>query len=274
MSPAISVVIPTYNRPGALCELLYSLLQQTYQDFEIILVNDAGQSIDFTKKLYPELPLKIINLEVNQKHVHARNYGLEEANAEYILLCDDDDLLLPCHIETMVEQIEDADLVYSDVEIFGYKMVNERRIPTSRRLFAYDDDLVEMRRFSTFVSSGCLYRRSIHERIGYFDIEVYHYWDWDFFLRVADQFRIKRVPRASVLYAFSQEGDNMSANLVSMQSYLDRLARKHQLGKLPTENFFTLLDEPAMRAREAESKILWDGSPFGTRRRLNFLNKL
>jgi glycosyltransferase involved in cell wall biosynthesis len=267
MSPTVSVVIPTYNRPGPLCELLYALLRQTYQDFEVIIVNDAGQNINFTQALYPELTLKIIDLKTNQKHVRARNRGLQSTSSEYILLCDDDDLLLPSHLERMVEQIKDADLVYSDVEIFNYKVVNERRIPISRRLFAYNDDLNAMRRFSTFVPSGCLYRRHIHEQIGYFDPMVYHYWDWDFFLRVANQFRVKRVPVASVLYAFSTGGDNLSTNTAAMQAYLDRLADKHQLGKLPTENFFTLLEEPSMRAREAKSQILWDGSPFGTRRK-------
>ena len=58
------------------------------------------------------------------------------------------------------------------------------RIPISRRLFAYDDDLDGMRKFSTFMSSGCLYRRSIHQEIGLFDEQIHHYWDWDFYLRV------------------------------------------------------------------------------------------
>ncbi len=49
------------------------------------------------------------------------------------------------------------------------------------------------------------------------------------------------------------------------QYYLDVLSEKHQLGKLPTKNFFVLLEEPAMKKKEAESEIVWDGKPVASR---------
>lgn len=119
-----------------------------------------------------------------------------------------------------------------------------------------------MRKFSTFVSSGSLYRSSLHKTIGLFDTEVYHYWDWDFFLRVSDERRVNRVPSAGVLYDFSDSSSNQSKNLSSMRSFLDRLSEKHNLGYIPTKNFFLLLDGPAVKQRESNSKILWDGKPF------------
>lgn len=264
--PLVSVVIPTYNRLLCLGELMESLSQQTVQDFEVIIVNDGGESVEPVKELYPELHIMIINMEENLRHVHARNRGIVKANGEYIMLIDDDDLLVPFHMEMMVNEIGEDDLIYSDVEIINFEEINGVRVPINRHLFAYEFDLLAMRRFSTFVSSGCLYRKEIHQALGMFDPNVHNYWDWDFFLRVAENHRIKRIPAAGVLYDFSEANDNQSKNLSSSRKfYLDRFCEKHNLGSLPIKNFFLLLEEPEVVQRKAESKILWDGKPFKSR---------
>ena len=262
-APLISVIIPTFNRRAELAELLESLTRQSYRPFEVIIVNDCGEPVEPVAELYPELDIKLVTLETNSKHVHARNRGLELARGELIMLCDDDDLLLPGHMERMLAALGDKGLVYSDVEIVEYEWNEAKtiRLPRRRRLFAYECDLAEMRRFSTFVSSGCLYRRRLHGEIGLFDPEVYHYWDWDFFLRAAECVPVGRVPVAGVLYAFSPGGSNNSNKFESMRGYLDKLSAKHGLGPLPTKNFFTLLEEEGVRKRQAESEIVWDGKP-------------
>jgi glycosyltransferase involved in cell wall biosynthesis len=262
----ISVIIPTYNRPDFLSELIESLWRQTYSQLQIIVVNDAGEPVDFIRRLYPELDITVVDMERNSKHVHARNRGLELVRGQYILLCDDDDLLVPTHIERMIKELADADLVYSDVEIFDYVMEGNTRRATDRFVFAYEHDVEAMRRFSTFVSSGCLYRAELHERLGPFDTEMYHYWDWDFFLRAVEYFRVKRMPAATALYAFSQHGDNMSGQHEDMRPFLDKLSAKHALGKLPTKNFFVLLEEPEVSRRKAVTEIVWDGAPVVSRR--------
>lgn len=264
-NPFISIIIPTHNRPHLLGELLESLVRQTYKHFEVIVVNDCGEPVQAVTELYPELAIQVIDLPTNQKHVHARNVGLRHAAGELILLCDDDDLLLPGHIERMVQELEGADLAYSDVEIFDYRQEGRTRIPTSRRLFAYHHDPEAMRKFSTFVPSGILYRKSIHDTLGLFDPDVYHYWDWDFYLRAVKLFRVKRVPSATVLYAFSQQGGNMSNDLDAMRLFLDKLSAKHELGELPTKNFFLLLEEPDIKSRQADSERYWDGQPIVSR---------
>jgi glycosyltransferase involved in cell wall biosynthesis len=270
--PLLSIVIPTYNRALALCELLESIFQQNIIDLEVIIVNDFGENISYVQILYPELAITVIEMESNQKHVKARNRGIEAARGEFIMLCDDDDLIVKGHITRMLEEIEDADLVYSDVEIFNYELIEGSRHPTKRFVFAYEFDVAEMRKFSTFVASGCLFRRSILDDLGQFDHEMYHYWDWDFFLQAAALFRIKRVPVASVLYAFSNAGDNMSNDLEDMRPFLDKLSAKHDLGQLPTKNFFLLLEEPEVVSRKAESEIVWDGKPVVSRLSESFVH--
>lgn len=264
----ITVVIPTRNRPGPLAELMESLFRQTHPRLRVVVVNDGGEPVDKVVALYPELNVTLVNLD-GGNHVLARNRGVELAEDGYIMPCDDDDLLLPCHAERMLREIGDNDLVYSDMEIFDYRLDGDGvRQPTSRFVFAYAHDPVAMRRFSTFVASGCLYRRELHRRLGPFDPEMDNYWDWDFYLRTAAVGRVKRVPAAGVLYAFSPAGDHMSAPHGTHRASLDRLAAKHGLGRLPTANFFTLLKEPEVRRRRAKTEVLWDGKPFTPRRAL------
>ncbi|QPC47666.1 glycosyltransferase family 2 protein [Mangrovibacillus cuniculi] len=256
----VSVIIPTYNRPVELAELLESLTQQTFQDFDITIVNDNGTSINHIVTLYPELDVTIINTKENLHHIKARNEALKHASGTYIMTIDDDDWILPTHMETMVRKLEEehADLAYSDVEIVHYKNFPTYRVPTSRHLFAYEYSVTNSRSFSTFVPSGALYRRALHDSLGTFDPHVRNYWDWDFFLRVQSSGgKIIRVPQASVIYAFGN--NNASGNLENMRPYLDRLSEKHQLGDLPTANFWVLLSTPKMKEREAESVRMWDG---------------
>jgi glycosyltransferase involved in cell wall biosynthesis len=262
--PLVSVVIPTYNRLMLLGELMEALSRQTFQDFEVIIVNDAGENVDILKALYPSLTIMIVKLEENSKHVHARNKGLEQARGELIMLIDDDDLIVPTHMETMVNAIQGYDLVYSDVEIVHFHLENAVRTPANRFMFAYEMDLEAMKRFSTFVSSGSLYRREIHNVLGLFDPDVHNYWDWDFFLRVADKYQVYRVPIAGVLYDFSDANNNQSKDhsSSSRRYYLDALSKKHNLGDLPTKNFFLLLEEPEVKQRKADSMQVWDGGPF------------
>jgi glycosyltransferase involved in cell wall biosynthesis len=264
--PLISIIIPTFNRLYHLSELMESLSRQTFQDFEVIIVNDAGENVDLVRTLYPELSITIIDMEENSKHVHARNAGLKQAAGELIMLIDDDDLLVPSHIETMISELNGFDMIYSDVEIVNFQQQNHVRVPVDRFLFAYELDYQAMRSFSTFVSSGCLYRKKIHETIGFFDPEVHNYWDWDFYLRVAENFKVNRVAVAGVLYDFSDANANQSKDFsTSRRSFLDALSEKHNLGDLPMKNFFLLLEEPDVKKRQSPCKIVWDGKPFASR---------
>lgn len=266
LCPSVSVVIPTYNRPYPLAELLEALSRQTYKPFEVIVVNDGGEPVDDVVALYPELDIGVIDRRDNEGHVAARNAGVQAARGELIMLCDDDDLVLPCHLERMVAALEHADFAYADAEIVQYRVENDQRIPFARFLFAYEYDLEAMRTFSTYVPSGSVYRKSLHDEIGSFDPSIHNYWDWDFFLRAASVCRVTRVAAATVLYAFSADGDNMSRQLDDRRrQYLRRLCEKHGLGDLPVKNFWLLLDEPEVARRRAESEVIWDGQPIVSR---------
>lgn len=101
----ISVVIPLYNKEKQIAKTLQTVLNQTYQDFEIVIVNDGSTdgSVDEVKKfLNPRIRL------INQKNggvSAARNRGIEEAKGEYIAFLDADDLWDIDHLEVLYQLI-------------------------------------------------------------------------------------------------------------------------------------------------------------------------
>jgi glycosyltransferase involved in cell wall biosynthesis len=107
--PKVSVIIPTYNRAGLLKRAIQSVLNQIYQDFEIIIVDDA--STDNTENViesFKEHRIRYIKHESNKGAAVARNTGIKFANENYIAFQDSDDEWLPEKLEKQMEIIEHA----------------------------------------------------------------------------------------------------------------------------------------------------------------------
>ncbi|MCT4793363.1 MULTISPECIES: glycosyltransferase family 2 protein [Exiguobacterium] len=250
--PMVSVIIPTYNRLRELREALTALTKQIYQDFEVIILNNNGEPMtsvvaDFQDKL----TITAIDLPENH-HVRARNHGVSLANGRYILLHDDDDLLLPSHIEEAVGDLEvGADLTYVDAELFTYEWQQDHRVVKTTEPFAYPYDREAMKEDSTYIPSGSLYRKSLHEELGLFDEDVFNYWDWDWILRVGQDHLVLHPARATVLYAFNPSGNHQSAKQdASRRVYFDRLVEKHHLPTTDMKNFHIVQEERRSRLRE------------------------
>jgi len=100
--PYFSVVIPTYNRAHSIPKAIDSVLKQSFQDFEIIIVDDA--STDHTKEVVAKLNdnrIHYILNSTNQERCVSRNIGISKAKGEYICFLDSDDYHLPDHLEKL-----------------------------------------------------------------------------------------------------------------------------------------------------------------------------
>lgn len=103
--PRVSVVIPTYNRSGVIGAAIHSIMEQTYQDFEIICVDDG--STDDTESVVQKLDrVRYVKMPVNQGISAARNVGMSLANGEYIAIMDSDDVALPGRLKAQVEFLD------------------------------------------------------------------------------------------------------------------------------------------------------------------------
>ena len=121
--PKISVIIPCYNQGIYINETVESVLQQTFQDFEIIIVNDKSTN-PYTIKVLDSFCLPRIRVihTSNQKLPMARNNGISNASGEYILPLDADDKISNKYLEeaiTVLESNKNIGIVYCEAEFFG-----------------------------------------------------------------------------------------------------------------------------------------------------------
>ena len=99
--PKVSIIIPAYERINYLKRLLNSIIQQTFSDYEIIIVDDCSTNFEEYKQIIQTYRDKVKSLVYvrNEKNygtpVHGRNIGMQMAQGEYIAFCDDDDEWYP-----------------------------------------------------------------------------------------------------------------------------------------------------------------------------------
>lgn len=179
--PKVSVIIPCYNQGQYIDEAVDSILNQTYQDFEIIIVDD-GSTDKFTKEKlenYHKPKTKVILTE-NRGVSAARNTAIKNSSGEYILPVDGDDKIDCTYLEQALEIIEnnnDLTIVYCDAEFFG----NETGI-LQLPLFNIEKFL-----FSNMIHVSGLFPRKAYDEIGGYDENMKDgLEDWDFWLSLIE----------------------------------------------------------------------------------------
>jgi glycosyltransferase involved in cell wall biosynthesis len=204
--PKVSVVIPTYNYGRFLGEAIQSVLDQTYQDFEIFVVDDG--STDNTKEVvisFKDHRIKYV-YKKNSGVSAARNTGICASDGEYIAFLDSDDTWLPQNLELKVKLLDShpkVALVCSDSYVFDNltgatlgRLWHDRpflRGFSPRR--ASQHPLKEMLfQEACFIrASLTMVRRVVFTKVGYFDESLRTAEDWDMFVRIVQQFPIETI---------------------------------------------------------------------------------
>lgn len=117
----ISVIMPTYNRARVIEKAIHSVLNQSYKDLELIIVDDG--STDGTQEAVGNLTdqrIRYIRCDENRGHSHARNMGIDAAKGEYIAFLDSDNVWVENHLKRRVDMLEGSEkpaLVFGNVEM-------------------------------------------------------------------------------------------------------------------------------------------------------------
>ena len=185
--PLISVIVPCYNQGQYLDEAVESVLAQTYQNFEIIIINDGStepESIEILKN-YHKPKSKVLHTS-NQGVCRARNTAIESAQGKYILPLDADDKIAPTYLEKALKIIEnnlDVGIVYCETILFGAQEGTSTSSPLPK-LFLGKDSLPEILLHNR-IHNSALYRKSDWQLVnGYNPNMVYGLEDYDFWLSI------------------------------------------------------------------------------------------
>ena len=129
----ISIIIPVYNAEKFLDETINTVLNQTYKNFELILVNDGSKdkSVDVIKK-HNDKRIKLIDNKNNKGAALSRNDGIRKAKGRYICFLDADDLWNKEKLEKQISFMKEKECAFS---FTGYEFANENGIPKGKKVF-------------------------------------------------------------------------------------------------------------------------------------------
>jgi glycosyltransferase involved in cell wall biosynthesis len=210
--PKVSVIIPTHNRAELLRGAIQSVLDQTYRDFEIIVVDDA--STDHTPEVvrnFADERIRYVRNATNRGEGGARNVGLERARGEFIALLDDDDEWLPEKLELQVKVLESSTLQVGAV----YTAVSTVDTVTGKSwesaFAARRGNVVEALLANNWITpSSMLLRKECFQKAGRFEEGMRFGADYDMWLRVARHFHFECIDKPLVRYRV--HGGNVTAN--------------------------------------------------------------
>lgn len=201
-SKLVSVVIPTFNCATYLAECIRSVLNQTYKNIEIIVVDDG--STDNTQEIIECFHGQIIYLYKRNGGVSsARNAGILKASGDYLALIDADDLWVPEKIAEQVEYLErrqNLAMVVTDVQY-----IDENGSPLElfqrRSIIPYDGLVLEYIFQRPFLfPSSLLIRKEVINNVGFFDERLKTAEDIDVFLRIANNYGIGLIEKPLLKY--------------------------------------------------------------------------
>ncbi len=223
--PTVSVIVPTYNTIAYLPDAIESILQQTFEDFEILLVNDGStdSTAEWAKKITDP---RVRYIEQNNQGLSAaRNTGLDLAQGRYVAFLDADDVWEPTKLDKQVALLEtnpDIGMVHSWVWFMDGEGRSTGRIWKTQ---AEGMALAHLLQRNDVAVLSALVRRECFARIGGFDIALRSLEDWDLWLRLAvnDSIAVIREPLAY----YRQLPGSMSRNCEVMEASFKTVIDRH-----------------------------------------------
>ncbi len=198
----VSVVLPTYKRAHLLAQAMRSVLEQTYTNLELIVVDDnSPDDTAAVVRSFDDARIRYVKNDPNLKLPRALNRGFAMAHGDYLTWTSDDNLLAPTAIERMVGALADGncDFVYADYWLFSEQDANGHPLaPQHDRL----PDMLQLDR-GNHIGACFLYTRRLYAAVGDYDPELFLVEDYDYFLRAARQFRFCHI--AEPLYYFRRD---------------------------------------------------------------------
>lgn len=198
--PKVSVILPVYNGSGTIEDAIRSILEQTFEDLELLVMNDG--STDDTGVLvdaFTDPRIRVFHLPQNIGRSEARNAGLAKARAPYIAMIDADDLAYPERIERQFIFMEQ----HPHIGLCGAwaHVEDERGYRIEWRQPLTDEHIRRsIVRSNTFIHCTVLVRKSVLEKLGGFDKQFEPAEDYDLYLRVASQYSVANLPCALASY--------------------------------------------------------------------------
>jgi len=199
--PKVTVIIPAYNAEKYIEQTINSVLAQTFQDFEIIVINDGSR--DKTAEIVNSYGLSVRCIQTTNGGVsRARNLGIDNALGEYIAFLDSDDLWAPTKLEKQVALLnenQNIGLCFTALE----RVDRNLKLIGKTEAHNYPDFCEALLLYSCVVTGSCssvMLRTNIAKQTGGFDTSFTNYEDWEYWLQLSLITEFAAIPEYLVKY--------------------------------------------------------------------------
>lgn len=248
--PLFTIVIPTHNRPLLLQRAIASLTKQTYQNFFVVIVDDAGSYLP---------PYEVLT-SIHDKYAYvicpnlkgpsqSRDLGVQMATSDFVLFLDDDDTYQPQHLEMIAKKIEAGS---KNIHFTDFTIVNEERsdagLPKQLSVQSYSiqdvskDDIYVLNR----IPNCCLVFPTSVVKAAQHDSDLQVYEDWDYLLRCLEGHALSHLDIATV---------NIHKCEAVNESNLRRGNRGSNLAREATEILHQRYPSPAPNIEAARKRL-------------------
>lgn len=235
MQDLISVIIPTFSRPKMLGRAIRSVLSQTYNNYEILIIDDNGNDSkyqriteEYVKKYIDNESIKYIKHEKNLGGCAARNTGIKNSSGKFIAFLDDDDEWKANFLETLICQFEVKSNIGAVYCNYFTQVKNKRYYSINQDKEFFKGDV-----FEKLLSGWCpvstslfMIKRECFEKVGEFDEELKSFQDYDMWLRISYVFEFAYVNEKLVIKYESHSEEQVGFNPYNRETALKYLEDK------------------------------------------------
>jgi glycosyltransferase involved in cell wall biosynthesis len=271
--PLVSVIIPAYNAETLITYTLESVASQTYQNIEIIVVDDGSsdKTAEVVSSYMSRDPrIKLIQ-QANSGVAVARNQGIQAACGEYIAPIDADDIWYPEKLEKQVACFLRSDPSVGMVYVWSADIDENNSITGGFCAWSIDGDAYIPLIYSNFLgnASSPLIRRSCIEQVGGYnskfkELNAQGCEDWELYLRIVEVYQVRVIPE--LLIGYRQFAGSMSANPETMQRsfeiMMDEIRQRHpeipiRLFDWATSHYYCYLAERSLGRADYQRSLTY-----------------
>lgn len=241
--PLVSIIMRTHgNQILWLRESIASVLRQTYENIELIIVEDGGSCtksfIEEVNAKRPKIKIKYFSLPKQGRSVTG-NVGLSEATGDFMMFLDSDDYLYADHVEILVQELQantSVDIVYSLAWEVATQPGNEEKKDSCPQEFSYTLHSLYLKNFSLdalqqnnlLPIQSAMFKRSVYEKNGGFDTQIEYLEDWNLWLRYAHNCQFKQVFKLTSCYRVPYDQDVFNARTAVLKEARNLAFKSYQ----------------------------------------------
>jgi glycosyltransferase involved in cell wall biosynthesis len=235
MKPLVSVIIPTYNRKNFLKIAIDSVLNQSFNNFELLIIDDgSNDSTEELVKSFKDQRIRYFKLDKNYGPSYARNFGIKNSNADFVAFLDSDDFWKKEKLEIQYsEMLKNNDYLLShtdEIWLRNGKILNPKKI----HLKEGGDIFKKSLKLCSISISTVMAKKSLFDIVGFFDESLPACEDYDMWLRVTALFPVLFINK-KLTVKHGGHNDQLSKRFVGMDKFriysIEKLIKSNLLNK-------------------------------------------